>query len=261
MPDARYTMRFKLVFLSIFFCAFAQSAQQTAPATVMDLYQQALTAKKDENYSEYLRLAKQLSAVAPSHPGIVFLLADAQILNGDLQSSKKNLLRSANFGISVEGDRLSSFYKIQESAEYRKALELFQKNKQVSGKSEIAFRIPQKDLIAEGIAYDPVTRSFFVSSIYCRKIVEVDSSGKSHDFIDDKQDGIWGVLGMEVDANRRTLWAISSNSEDDMQLKYPEPETVGQTAIHKYDLKTRTLIKKYVLAVKGERHFFNDLAI
>ena len=64
---------------------------------------------------------------------------------------------------------------------------------------------------------------------------------------------------MEVDAKRRNLWANSANSENDMLMKYPEPDTVGQTAIHKYDLQTKKLIKKYVFAVKGEKHFFNDL--
>lgn len=227
----------------------------------MDLYQQAVSAKKDQNFSEYLRIAQQLSNLAPSHPGIVFLLADAQVLNNDLKSAKKNFLRAANLGISLEPDRLTSFQKIDETPEYRKALQLFEKNKQVSGKSEIAFRIPQKDLIAEGITYDPVSRSFFVGSLYCRKIVEVDSAGKALDFISEKQDGIWSVLGMKVDAKRRILWANSANSEDDMLMKDPEHDTVGQTAIFAYNLNSKKLIKKYVLAVKGERHFFNDLAI
>lgn len=254
-------MRKKAILLLIFFWNFTLGAQQTAPATVMDLYQKAVSAKKDKNYSEYLKVAQQLSKIAPSHPGIVFLLADAEMLNNDLKSAKKNLLRAANLGISVESERLASFQKIDESEEYRKALQLFEKNKQVSGKSEIAFKIPQKDLIAEGITFDPVSRSFFISSLYCRKIVEVDSSGKASDFISEIQDGIWSVLGMKVDAKRRILWANSANSEDDMLMKDPEHDTVGQTAIHAYDLNTKKLVKKYVLAIKGERHFFNDLAI
>jgi sugar lactone lactonase YvrE len=254
-------MRKKAILLLIFFWNFTLTAQQTAPATVMDLYPKAVSAKKDKNYSEYLKVAQQLSKMAPSHPGIVFLLADAEMLNNDLKSAKKNLLRAANLGISVESERLASFQKIDESEEYRKASQLFEKNKQVSGKSEIAFRISQKDLIAEGITFDPVSRSFFISSLYCRKIVEVDSSGKASDFISEKQDGIWSVLGMKVDAKRRILWANSANSEDDMLMKDPEHDTVGQTAIHAYDLNTKKLVKKYVLAIKGERHFFNDLAI
>jgi sugar lactone lactonase YvrE len=254
-------MRIKVILLLSFFWYCTLLAQQTAPATVMGLYQQAVNAKKEQNYSEYLRIAQQLSGLAPSHPGIVFLLADAQILNDDLKSAKKNLLRAASLGISVEPERLTSFQKIDESPEYRKALQLFEKNKLIFGKSEIAFKIPQKDLIAEGITFDPVSRSFLVGSLYCRKIVEVDASGKAHDFISEKQDGIWSVLGMKVDAKRRILWANSANSEDDMLMKYPEHDTVGHTAVHKYDLQTKKLIKKYVLAVKGERHFFNDLAV
>ena len=254
-------MRIKAILLVLFFWYCTLLAQQTAPATIMDLYQQAGLAKKEQRYSDYLKLAEQLSALAPSYPGIIFLLADAQILNGDLKSAKKNLLRAANFGISVEPERLASFQKIDETPEYRKALQLFEKNKQITGKSEIAFKIPQKDLIAEGITYDPVSRSFFVGSLYCRKIVEVDASGKAHDFISEKQDGIWSVLGMKVDAKRRILLANTANSEDDMLMKYPEHDTVGQTAVYKYDLQTKNLIKKYVLAIKGEHHFFNDLAI
>ena len=248
-------------FLLLLFFSCTLLAQQTATVSVMDLYQQAVNAKKDQNYSQYLQVAQQLSDLAPSHPGIVFMLSEAQILNNDLKSAKKNLLRAANLGISVEPEKLTSFQKIDESPEYRKAVEVFQKNKEVFGKSEIAFKIPQKDLIAEGITYDPVSRSFFVGSLYCRKIVEVDASGNARDFISEKQDGIWSVLGMKVDSKRRILWANNANSEDDMLMKDPEHETVGQTAIHKYDLNTKKLIKKYVLAIKGERHFFNDLAI
>ena len=41
---------------------------------------------------------------------------------------------------------------------------------------------------------------------------------------------------MKVDAKRRHLWANSGNLEQDMRMKYPEQDTFGHTAIHKYDL-------------------------
>src|SRR5262245_15987779 len=102
-----------LILLLSLYCIL--TAQQTAPVHVMDLYQQAVNAKKNQNYSEYLRVAQQLSNLAPSHPGIVFLLAEAQVLNNDLKSAKKNLHRAANLGISVETERLDSFQKIDET--------------------------------------------------------------------------------------------------------------------------------------------------
>jgi sugar lactone lactonase YvrE len=227
----------------------------------MEIYQKAVDAKNEKKYPEYLTLVQQLSNRTPSHSGIRYLLAEAQLLNGDLDSAKKNLLSAAKSGMSVDLSKSTSFEKIRDSAEYKQASELFQRNKEISGSSEVAFKIPQKDLIAEGIAYDPASGSFFVSSTYRRKIVEINVAGKASDFTSDKQDGIWGVVGMEVDAKRRHLWANSGNLDENMEMKDPEPETLGHTAIHKYDLTTRKLIKKYVLAIKGEKHFFNDLSI
>jgi sugar lactone lactonase YvrE len=249
-----------LIVLFVLFSFFLE-AQQTQKFDLMDVYQKAMTAKNEKKFPQYLTFAQQLSEHAPAHYGIRYLLAEAQALNGDVESAKKNLLTAAKSGMSVDLSKSTSFKKIKDSAEYKLALALFDLNKKPSGSSQIAFKILQKDLIAEGIAFDAVSRSFFISSTYRRKIVEVDSSGKVRDFITDKQDGIWGVVGMEVDAKRRHLWANSGNLEQNMNMKYPEPETLGHTAIHKYDLTTRKLIKKYVLGVKGEKHFFNDLSI
>jgi sugar lactone lactonase YvrE len=250
------------IFIVLFvLSSFLLEAQQSQPFDLIGVYQKAMVAKNEKNYTEYLTLASQLSNHAPTHYGIRYLLAEAQALTGDLKAAKTNLLAAAKSGITIDLSKSTSFDTIKDSPEYKQALGFFDRNKQPSGNSQIAFKIPQKDLIAEGIAYDPVSRSFFVSSTYRRKIVEVDATGKSRDFITDNQDGIWGVVGMEVDGKRRHLWANSGNLEQNMQMKYPEPETLGHTAIHKYDLTTRKLIKKYVLAVKGEKHFFNDLSI
>ena len=76
--------------------------------------------------------------------------------------------------------------------------------------AEVAFRIADPDLIPEGIAYDPKTRTFFVGSTFKRKIVAVDAAGRARDFTTEAQDGIFGVLGLRVDADRRILWAISA---------------------------------------------------
>lgn len=39
-----------------------------------------------------------------------------------------------------------------------------------TSKSEIACSIDEKDLIPEGIAYDPQTQSFFLGSIYKKRL-------------------------------------------------------------------------------------------
>ncbi|HTH55774.1 MAG TPA: hypothetical protein VL728_06985 [Cyclobacteriaceae bacterium] len=116
-------------------------------------------------------------------------------------------------------------------------------------KAEVAFRIPEKDLIPEGISYDATTRSFFVSSINRRKIVKVDEQRKVTDFVSSGQDGIGEVLGLKI-ANGK-LWACSN-------LPDQEP-TVSM--VHQYDIATGKLVKKCVLPPPKEHHLFNDMAL
>lgn len=115
--------------------------------------------------------------------------------------------------------------------------------------AEIAFRIPENDLIPEGIAYHASTRTFFVSSIHRRKIVKVDDQKKSSDFVSSGQDGIGEVLGLKV-ANGK-LWACSN-------LPDQEPRV---SMVHEYDIATGKLVKKWVLPPSKENHLFNDLAV
>ena len=103
---------------------------------------------------------------------------------------------------------------------------------------------------------DPVNETIYLSSVYKRKIVSICRKGTVKDFISDSQDGIWAVLGMEVDPKRRVLWVCNSSSN---QMKNFKPDDSGRAAIHKYDL-TGKLIKKYT-ASENESHEFNDLVV
>lgn len=128
-------------------------------------------------------------------------------------------------------------------------------------RSSVAFKITDRELIPEGIAYDPQTRIFYVGSTYQRKIVSVDRKGVARDFTGEAQEGLWGVLGMKVDTKRRLLWAISSHAGGAMPGKGLDRDCLGCSAVFKYDLRTGSLIKKYVLNNQPNVHFLNDLAI
>jgi hypothetical protein len=127
--------------------------------------------------------------------------------------------------------------------------------------SQVAFRIADSELIPEGIAYDPHARIFYVGSTYKRKIVSIDRKGTVRDFTGEAQDGLWGVLGMKVDTQRRQLWAVSSNAGGEMPGRGLDRDCLGCSAVFKYDLRTGRLIKKYVLDNKPNLHFLNDLTI
>ena len=49
--------------------------------------------------------------------------------------------------------------------------------------ASVAFTIEEKDLIPEGITYDPGTHQFFVSSINKEKVVAINENGTARDFL------------------------------------------------------------------------------
>ncbi len=115
---------------------------------------------------------------------------------------------------------------------------------------DIAFRLAEKDLIPEGIAYDPVSKSFFVSSIHKNKIVRIDNDQQVKDFIKSGQEGIGQVLGMKAHLGK--LWVCSNTGEGNPK---------GKSMVHAFDIASGVLSKKSVLQSAGETHLFNDLVI
>lgn len=112
----------------------------------------------------------------------------------------------------------------------------------------------QRDLVPEGIAYDPVDDVFYLSSIHRRKVVRVDRNGAARDFVAEGQDGMLSSLGMKVDARRRLLWVISTGT----------PEMRGTTAADQqrsilaaYDLRDGRLVKK----IEATPALLNDLTL
>lgn len=128
-------------------------------------------------------------------------------------------------------------------------------------RSRVAFRIEERELIPEGIAYDPRAKVFYVGSTFKRKVVGVDEKGFARDFVGEAQDGLLGALGMRVDAERRLLWVVSSDAGGAMPGRGLGGDCLGCSAVFKYDLRTGRLIKKYALSNKPGVHFLNDLTL
>jgi hypothetical protein len=104
--------------------------------------------------------------------------------------------------------------------------------------------IAPPDLIPEGLAADPASGDFYLSSIFHRKIVSFRGDGAPHDFIASGQDGALEVLGIRIDPRDHTVWANS--------------ECAGKAWLHHWD-KSGKLIVRYT--VEGGEHLFNDLVV
>jgi DNA-binding beta-propeller fold protein YncE len=115
-------------------------------------------------------------------------------------------------------------------------------------RSKRAFTITESDLIPDGLGYDSTEDVFYLGSMAKRKIVKIRRDGSVSDFIGPRDGGIFRVgSGMRIDPRTRTLWATAD-----------EPDSTG---VFHYDLRTGTLIQKYVISAQGQSHLFNDLIV
>jgi len=126
------------------------------------------------------------------------------------------------------------------------------------GRSEIAFQLPERDLIPEGICYDPEDDVFYLGSIRKSKILKISRDGEVETFVAPSEGEERGYLGMRIDLNRRILWA---NWHQDLKPNDPDPERQLLTGISKFDLASGQLIQEYIIEKTEENHLFNDVAI
>ncbi|MCW8984853.1 MAG: SMP-30/gluconolactonase/LRE family protein [Thermoanaerobaculales bacterium] len=126
------------------------------------------------------------------------------------------------------------------------------------GRSVVAFQLPERDLIPEGICYDPEEDVFYLGSIRKSKILKISRDGEVETFVPPTEGEDRGYLGMRIDLNQRVLWA---NWHQDLKPNDPDPERQLWTGIAKFDLEDGHLIREYLIEKTGENHLFNDVAI
>lgn len=202
-----------------------------------------------------LQFCNQVLKIIPSHPEINYLSARLNSLLGNYKAAFLHLEKSTKLGYTTmlpfnEVHHLndSAFDVIRDKKEFQDILHLLKESEKSVHKAEVAFIINDKDLLPEGIAYDPVEKIFYLGSETKQKIVKVDRYGKSMDFVNQGQNGLnLVILGLHVDPIRRTLWACVFDKTTE--------------GILKFDLLSGKLIKKYTLLPKGRRYGYNDLVI
>lgn len=188
-----------------------------------------------------IRYTKAQFLQASGNPGKALL--ELEILLGQKQQYVKNVIKDTLFKNHPKFQEfITSLNQLEDPV--NNALEYIQ--------------LQEKDLVPEGVAFDSLNKSLFISSIYKRKIIKIDVHKNVTDFTTSGQDDLLSVIGMEADAARRHLWVCSSYqvANDIINSKGLQP----QAAIHKLDLDTGKLLEKYILN-DTLSHFFNDLTV
>ncbi len=211
-----------------------------------------------KNYNLFLENMKKAEILRPNHPRLLYNLAAAYSLNNNKTDALAELQKLIDMKLYYQVENDSDFTAFKDDADFNDMVDGFKKNLAHLGSSTTAFTYPEKDLITESVAYDPIKKKFYLSSVYRKKIVWIDENGNIGNFKNDGENGLWSVFGIKVDSQRRTLWVCTGAIEQTMNFIKSD---LGKTAVFKYNIDSKKLIKKYELDNIKNEHLFGDLAL
>ena len=227
------------------------------------LVQGGLDALARGDTAGYLDGTRQAFALAPQVPPVAYHHARSLAIAGFPDSALALLGRLATEGaVAVhEAPADSAFDRLRASRRWNEVARRIEASRRPISTSATAFELPERDLTAEGTAWDAKTRTLYLSSLYKRKIVAIGPDGAARDFITPGRDGIGPVVGIEVDPTRRGLWAASMVLQE-AGIPLSDTTLLAHGLLFQYDVDTGRLRRRYVLQPKeGRRHGFNDLTV
>ncbi|HXD30946.1 MAG TPA: hypothetical protein VN643_07515 [Pyrinomonadaceae bacterium] len=233
--------------------SLAQTSQD-----VREYVQKARAGYREKNYAVLIENMKKALELRPNYGRYLYSIAAGYALSGDKDAALQWLNGIADMGLIFPAATDDDFKSLRETAEFKAVLEKFSNNTKPLGHGVAAFTLAsEKGFVPEGLAYDPVDKTFYLGSVYKRKIVSVNAAGEAREF-SSPNDGLWSVMGMRVDAKRRLLWVCTASHAQ--MINFDAAEN-GRTGIFKYDLNTKKLMKKYLLPADSKPHWFGDLVL
>jgi sugar lactone lactonase YvrE len=211
----------------------------------------------------YLAGTGKAFAVAPQVPPVAYHHSRAHALGGRTDSAVILLQRLAREGAAVSFDAAedSAFVRLRTQSAWTGVAAAIAEAKRPISYSTPAFELAERDLTAEGTAWDAKTSTVYVGSLYKRKIVAVGPDGAPRDVIRSGQDDIGPVVGIEVDPVRRGLW-VASMVLPEAGIPLTDTTYAAHGLLFHYEVDSGRLRRKYVLPPSGGvRHGFNDLTV
>jgi len=233
---------------------------QDAPADSLTIYTQAFSrAAEQQQFSKAAEAARHLTRLDPDQWMHRYDLARAIQQAGQPKVAASQLKRLLDDGFELIIYALHDpvFTSMRDSGQAPQLFDAIAALAAPVRNGSPAFTVNDKRLIPEGIAHDPESGDFFLSSLHQCKILRVKPDGTAKNFATPFQDGLVPVIGLHVDAKRRHLWAASSYGYQKIHL----PDSLyGHSHLYCYNIDTGRMLRRASLNPM-DRRFLNDMTI
>ena len=206
------------------------------------LRRQAHEEREAGDHAGYLREALKVRTLLNNYPSAILSAAREYMEAGENEKALDTLTEFADLEQIDDGmldGSNKTFAPLAGSPRYKAVLKKFAQNKTPELRSEIAFSLSDPGLVAEDIAYDPLFKSFLITSVLKKKIVRVSQKGAATDFA--SSPGGWPMLAIKVDGLRELVWATEVALEGFTAA--PKADW-GKSAVLCFDLKSGKLLHR-----------------
>jgi hypothetical protein len=138
------------------------------------------------------------------------------------------------------------FAGLRSQKEFTELIEKVHRDFPVVAQARLNLITEERNLIPEGLAWDPHRKVFYLSSLAQKKIVQISPDSHVSDFVPANRDHLLPVLGIRLDPRDSTVWA---NAEDDL----------GKAELVHFDT-SGNLLGRYSIN-DSTKHGFNDLVV
>lgn len=160
---------------------------------------------------QMIAAVKRMLPQRPADPTLHFYLASGYAQAGERDNALASLREVLALGDGFLPAAGFGFDSLKDDPGYKALRADMEAKLPVVSSAPVAFQIADPSFAPEGIAYDPASKQFFVGSVTHKRIVRISPDGKLTPF-SKPDDGLQQVLGVAVDAKRRTLYAVSTNA-------------------------------------------------
>jgi DNA-binding beta-propeller fold protein YncE len=238
----------RLLLPLLFVAALPAIAEAQNPLARMTEVRRAINAR---DAATALALLDSIRPVAPDHPSVVFLSAHAHGLAGRHAEARADILRLLRWDPRFVQVALRDTTVAALRPEFANLDSLVRLAGRPVSLGSVWATIAERDLVPEGTAWDPATRSVLVGSLNKHKIVAIAPDGSVTDRVPAGASGLRSVVGIHVDSARGILWAASNR-------RYDVPADSTPSALFAFDARTGAFRSR--LAVPGPGpHFLNDV--
>jgi putative oxidoreductase len=197
-----------------------------------------------------LARADSLVAWAPGHPYAVMTSAIAHAAAGRDGRAEADLSILLRWDPRYARDALEVPELSRLRARYPHVDSLAERADRPVSRGSVWAVLSERDLVLEGTAWDPATRSLLVGSLNKNTVVAVSPDGSVRDRVARGAHGLGSVVGIHVDSISRLLWVSSTPRYDD------ESDTTA-AALYAFDAATGEFRRRVETGLRPS--FPNDL--